>query len=100
HRMAAARPSRFATNAARLRDDAEHPVFYENELGRRFAGEVARDRLALERELADVGFRSACDDLQPIANLAVNLHDDGYRLVAREIRVELRPRLQMNGRIV
>ncbi len=45
-----------ARRAAGLGDDAEHPVFYEDELGRRFTGEVARDGLALEGELTHFGF--------------------------------------------
>src|SRR4030088_580440 len=86
--------------ASRSGDDTEHLVRNVNDLLRSLAVEVANDSLALERQVADLRFRSGDRNLQATADLAMNLHNDGYVFIAGEIRVELWPRLQMHGILV
>src|SRR5579863_6691592 len=81
---------------AALRDDADEFVRDVDDLFRRLAVEVLAHRLAVERHPAHDVLGGAGLDHQAIADLAVDLHDDGYGLVTREFRIILRPGFEMD----
>jgi hypothetical protein len=77
-------------------DDAQHLVFYEDELLWRLAVEVTLDGLAVEDERAHLIFRGAGRDLQAVADFAAYLHYYCDHFVEYEFRVELWPGFQVD----